>query len=261
MEGKESFILYKKYLEYFKQLNLEERGQLITLILEYVNDLNPPDPENIMIKTFFQVIKIDLKSDLKRWKEQCETNRINGAKGGAPKGNQNARKEKTSETTERLKNNQTLENQAKQAKQADMICHDMMCNDMIGHDDNITDLTDYSNINYNNTARTRDIKDPINFDEGYYHIVKMLQDNLFIEKNDRYQEESFRQAVKWLNDKFTFNDIYSLTRIFLINYLNNDEIDSGSNEILNKPAYYYTSILDLSKKLNKGGANEKLNNC
>jgi len=40
-ENKKGFLLYADYLEDFSGLNMEERGQLITTILEYVNDLNP----------------------------------------------------------------------------------------------------------------------------------------------------------------------------------------------------------------------------
>lgn len=258
MEGKESYILYANYHEQIKLLSNEQAGILFKTIDLYVNDLNPEEPQDPLINIVWMRIKKDLKSDLKRWKEQCSKNRENVLKRwNKPNTKESESKQSNTSEYERIQDIRAYTNYTDTDKEHDRE-HE---HDKEHEHDNITDLTDYSNINYNNTARTRDIKDPINFDEGYYHIVKMLQDNLFIEKNDRYQEESFRQAVKWLNDKFTFNDIYSLTRIFLINYLNNDEIDSGSNEILNKPAYYYTSILDLSKKLNKGGENEKLNNC
>jgi len=118
MEGKDSFILYTKYIHIFNALSVEQRGLLITHILNYVNDLIPDEQEdNIidpLVKMAWVSIKIDLKADLVKWKDTCKKRSDAGKKGGAPKGNTNA-----SKTTETSKTTKCLKKQAKQAKQAD----------------------------------------------------------------------------------------------------------------------------------------------
>ena len=47
MQNKDSFVLYTKYIEIFKELTDEQAGKLIKVILEYVNDLNP-EPEGLI---------------------------------------------------------------------------------------------------------------------------------------------------------------------------------------------------------------------
>ena len=56
MQNKESFVLYTKYIDTFKELTDEQAGKLIKVILEYVNDLNP-EPEGLVKIAF---IPIDL---------------------------------------------------------------------------------------------------------------------------------------------------------------------------------------------------------
>ena len=62
MQNKESFVLYTKYIDTFKELTDEQAGKLIKVILEYVNDMNP-EPEGL-IKIAFIPIKQQLKEDL-----------------------------------------------------------------------------------------------------------------------------------------------------------------------------------------------------
>lgn len=103
MEGKDSFILYTKYINIFKILTDEQAGMLIKHIFNYTNDLLAEHQEDELIDPVVKMawvnIKIDLKEDLVKWKNICETNRINGLKGGRPK--KQTEKPKT-EKTERL---------------------------------------------------------------------------------------------------------------------------------------------------------------
>ena len=100
MEGKDSFILYTKYINIFKILTDEQAGMLIKHILNYTNDLLTEEQEDELadpvVKMAWINIKIDLKEDLVKWKNICETNRINGLKGGRPKKQtENPKTEKT----------------------------------------------------------------------------------------------------------------------------------------------------------------------
>lgn len=79
MQNKESFVLYTKYIDTFKELTDEQAGKLIKVILEYVNDMNP-EPEGL-IKIAFIPIKQQLKEDLVKWKEEKEKRSLAGKKG------------------------------------------------------------------------------------------------------------------------------------------------------------------------------------
>ncbi len=79
MQNKDSFVLYTKYIDTFKELTDEQAGKLIKVILEYVNDMNP-EPEGL-IKIAFIPIKQKLKEDLVKWKEEKEKRSLAGKKG------------------------------------------------------------------------------------------------------------------------------------------------------------------------------------
>lgn len=79
MQNKDSFVLYTKYIDTFKELTDEQAGKLIKVILEYVNDMNP-EPDGL-IKIAFIPIKQQLKEDLVKWKEEKEKRSIAGKKG------------------------------------------------------------------------------------------------------------------------------------------------------------------------------------
>lgn len=98
---KENFLLKKAQGEIFETLEDSEAGKLIKGIFKYV--ITGDSGLEGALKAAFVSIKIDIEENEKKYKERCETNKTNGAKGGAPKGNKNAKKEKTTE------NNQTVE--------------------------------------------------------------------------------------------------------------------------------------------------------
>lgn len=98
---KENFLLKKAQGEIFETLEDSEAGKLIKGIFKYV--ITGDSGLEGALKAAFVSIKIDIEENEKKYKERCETNKINGTKGGAPKGNKNAKKEKTTE------NNQTVE--------------------------------------------------------------------------------------------------------------------------------------------------------
>lgn len=93
---------------------MEQRGILITHILNYVNDLIPESKEDAIddpvVKMAWITIKIELKADLVKWKDTCNKRSEAGKKGGRPKKEEKQKKAK--------KPNAFLENQTK-AKKAD----------------------------------------------------------------------------------------------------------------------------------------------
>jgi len=81
MEGKRSFLLYCDLMEIVHDLTDEEAGQLIKMVVDYVNDKNPIT-ENRILSLAFRPIKNSLKSDLKKWEsikeKRAETGRLGG---------------------------------------------------------------------------------------------------------------------------------------------------------------------------------------
>lgn len=82
--GKDSFILYTKYVHTARKLSDEMAGKLYKMILEYVNDTNPVT-DDMVLDLLFEPIKQDLKEDLRKWEAVCDRNRENGKSGGRPK--------------------------------------------------------------------------------------------------------------------------------------------------------------------------------
>lgn len=76
-QGKKSFLLYCDIIEMVDELPMEKRGELFTLILQYVNDMNP-EVSDLLLKTAFVPIKMQLKRDLKRYESIVESRRIAG---------------------------------------------------------------------------------------------------------------------------------------------------------------------------------------
>jgi len=64
-------------------LSFEDRGKIITWILEYVNDENPK-PLNGLLAAVCEPIKQQLKRDLKKYEKRAESSRNNGKLGGRP---------------------------------------------------------------------------------------------------------------------------------------------------------------------------------
>jgi hypothetical protein len=109
---KETFILKRSYGSVFNELSDKQAGVLIKAVFDYIATGGIPAGLNDgEIKMALRFICRDIESFNQSYQNRCETNRRNGEKGGAPKGNQNAKKkevaevEKTTETTEWLKNN------------------------------------------------------------------------------------------------------------------------------------------------------------
>lgn len=65
-EDKKSFVGYSDWISTFDMLSNEEAGKLIKHLLAYVNDKNPEDLEDRVLKVAFEPIKNQLKRDLNK---------------------------------------------------------------------------------------------------------------------------------------------------------------------------------------------------
>ena len=102
MGEKKSFVLYYDFKEPLEELSDKDKGQVLMAMFEYCEYGTIPQLSK-QAAIAFKFLKKFLDIDREKYEEKCNKRREAGAKGGAPKGNQNAKK-----------NNQ------KQAKQADI---------------------------------------------------------------------------------------------------------------------------------------------
>lgn len=76
---KGTFIMRANYRNQFARLSLEERGELITAILDYTNGLEPAF-SSPLIEMAFSFIKDDLDYNYSQYAKKCRQNRENIAK-------------------------------------------------------------------------------------------------------------------------------------------------------------------------------------
>lgn len=160
-EKKGSFILYDIHYQTIENLGLsrEEKGDLFDAIFQYHMNGTTEVELSTLAFAAFQFIKTQIDRDTARYKEVCERRRMNGAKGGAPKGNTNAKKadgeptvkseedhEHGDETlkTENNQNKQMVVFQPKQPKATKTTCNE---NENENENDygvtNVTDIEEY----------------------------------------------------------------------------------------------------------------------
>lgn len=103
---KDNFLLKKNQSKVFNELSNEDAGKLIKGILNYAN--TGDSQLDGYLKIIFLPIKDDIDKNEEKYKKRCEINRTNGSRGGAPKGNKNAKKTKTTENNQSVR--KTTEN-------------------------------------------------------------------------------------------------------------------------------------------------------
>ena len=93
MAKKDSTILYHDQMAIVRKwLDVEQIGRLMIALFEFEEGGDPEVDDDIGMA--FDFLTLQAKIDRKKYEERCETNRKNGALGGAPKGNKNASKGK-----------------------------------------------------------------------------------------------------------------------------------------------------------------------
>ena len=112
-EKKKGFVLYYDYRQHLALLNNEERGQLLTALLDYGELGNEPKLEGAALMAF-SFIRWQMDRDAAKYDETCRKRSEAGKQGGRPKA-----KESDEKQTEAKKANAFLEKQT-EAKKADI---------------------------------------------------------------------------------------------------------------------------------------------
>lgn len=86
MKGKEKVIFYRDWSPIFEALSDEQAGQLVKHIMRYIDDQQPPEPSDPVVRMAWLPMQIRLKKDLTKWVAMVERNRQNS--GAATSGTQ-----------------------------------------------------------------------------------------------------------------------------------------------------------------------------
>ena len=86
-----AFLFYDDWWKIIKDYPENTRHQLSEAVIEYGLDGKLPTLEG-EAKVAFDFIKLAIDRDKENYKQRSAINRKNGLKGGAPKGNKNAKK-------------------------------------------------------------------------------------------------------------------------------------------------------------------------
>ena len=98
---KETMVFYFEWDDYCEELSDTEYRKMMKAVINYARTRKNTEFEDRMMRSIYKVICRTIDRADTAYQKRCETNRENGKKGGAPKGNQNARKQpKTTESNE-----------------------------------------------------------------------------------------------------------------------------------------------------------------
>ena len=141
-EDKKSFIVYCDIKETLDELTDEQAGKLFKGMVHYSDDGTEPNFDTIL-KFVFIPIRQQMDRDNEKWTGIKEARSRAGKLGGAKKGNQNAKKDKTLQDndTSVTKNKQNKQSQAKQAKQAVNVNVNDNVNVNVNVNDNVIQLS------------------------------------------------------------------------------------------------------------------------
>jgi hypothetical protein len=120
MAEKYSVLIKYKYLEYIEnaKLSKSDSWDFIMGIIQYDKTNEIPVFENPILAGMFAIVKYDIDENREKWEQVVKEKSNAGKKGGAPKGNQNALKNKQKQAKQP---NACFDykNQTEQAKQPD----------------------------------------------------------------------------------------------------------------------------------------------
>ena len=141
-EDKKSFIVYCDIKETLDELTDEQAGKLFKGMVHYSDDGTEPNFDTIL-KFVFIPIRQQMDRDNEKWTGIKEARSRAGKLGGAKKGNQNAKKDKTlqDDNNSVTKNKQNKQSQAKQAKQAVNVNDNVNVNVNVNVNDNVIQLS------------------------------------------------------------------------------------------------------------------------
>ena len=187
MADKNSFVLYSNYNDILKDLPDEDAGKLFKASLEFQATGNIKELP-IHIDLAFKFIKNQLDIDAKKYNDFCEKQKNNGLKGGAPKGNKNAKK-----------NNPTVDlNNPKQPKTTQTTQNNLNDND--NDNDNVNDNVN-DNDNDINNKKEKVKKEKKEFGE----FLNVLLSEEEEKKLKELYKEKFEDAIETLSNYIKSN--------------------------------------------------------
>ena len=83
---RESFVLYTEYRTHLDMLTMEQRGVLLTAIMNYAAGAELPDFDG-MTRMAFSFIRSKMDEDAEKYEKVCQARKEAGSKGGRPKAN------------------------------------------------------------------------------------------------------------------------------------------------------------------------------
>lgn len=84
MAEKDSFVLYNSYYDLLEDLDMEQRGTLLTAILEHSRGMDQTELDPIT-KLAYRMIASQLDRDRKKWERTCKKRAEAGRRGGLAK--------------------------------------------------------------------------------------------------------------------------------------------------------------------------------
>ena len=193
---KDSFVLYTSQYVAIKELEDEQLGRLFRALFE--KQLGNEVVLANDIKIAFNFINNQIVVDNQKYKKKCETLKNNAKKGGAPKGNQNAKKQKQ---PNREKNN-------------------------------LNDNDNDNEIIINDNLKEKNKKEKISF--GEFKNVLLSEEEL--EKlKQRFSDYELR-IEKLSNYIASKGDVYKSHYATILNWARNEKKESAVAEI--KPEWY-----------------------
>ena len=124
MEKQRMLLLPKSFVEsYLQDLDNEDRLEIISVIFNWYIGIETESIKSKLVKVLFNNLLPIL--------EGHKVNYLNGSKGGAPKGNSNAKKTtyKTTETTPLVLENKPKEKEKEKEKEKDKVIENIVSED------------------------------------------------------------------------------------------------------------------------------------
>ena len=189
---RESIVFYRSYYEAIKELPIEQQIKIYEAIFEfgfYGNELKTTGIEKVV----FNLIKPTLNSSVSRYSASVE----NGRKGGAPKGNTNAKKQP--------KNN--LENNLEQPK--NNLNYNYNYNDTYTYNDTY-------NENENVAVDVNDKSEPTtatNVFDIYFQNINPVPSSIEVDKIKELQNEYSEELICYAIEKAVERKVRNLSYI------------------------------------------------
>lgn len=105
--AKDNFIFYRQWWESIRELEPEQQSKVYDALMRFA--FEGVEPTDTVARAVTTLMRSTIKRDLEKYERMCERNRANGIKGGAPKGNGNARKQSTENNRKQPKTTHSVE--------------------------------------------------------------------------------------------------------------------------------------------------------